>query len=154
MKALVGPRKALLHDCETLRRFVSTAPVCLDRSESRTLNITRISDRLTSGHRHLSQLQSLQATRTGLCSGSGTLTDLGLLLHQTVFKGTFTWQSDVKLHSLFSAFSQTFKCTGCPVKLSTPVFKSNLCLSCNSDLQMEYLLFFVDRNRCKKWSYT
>merc|ERR1712155_263773 len=44
--------------------------------------------------------------------------------------------------------------TGCPVKLSTPVFKSNLCLSCNSDLQMEYLLFLVDKNRCKKWSYT
>ena len=32
-------------------------------------------------------------------------------------------------------------CTGCPVKLFTPVFKSNLCLSCKSDLHMEYLLF-------------
>ena len=34
-----------------------------------------------------------------------------------------------------------WKCTGCPVKLFTPVFKSKLCLSCKSDPQMEYLLF-------------
>ena len=39
--------------------------------------------------------------------------------------------------------------TGCPVKLFTPVFKSKLCLSCKSDPQMEYLLFFVDKNRGK-----
>ena len=51
--------------------------------------------------------------------------------------------------SVFTITEKATNTTGCPVKLFTLVFKSKLCISCKSDLQIEYLLFFVDRNRCK-----
>ena len=52
------------------------------------------------------------------------------------------WMRNMRIHSPGVIWSW-LNTTGCPVKLFTPVFKSNLCLSCKSDLQMEYLLFLL-----------
>ena len=45
------------------------------------------------------------------------------------------WMRNMRIHSPGVIWSW-LNTTGCPVKLFTPVFKSNLCFSCKSDLQI------------------